>query len=1497
MGRALSRLVVGAGWALLVGLALLGVSLSAVVGLSSTALGGRFAAGLLSRQVEATLAGRMAVEEVTVLPHGGLGLRGLRVYDPDGHLVLQASRARLFPDLTRLRGREVGLVVELDGPSFLLETGPDGGVSLVRAFAPAPSAAGSSWTLRLERLTVRGGELWWRRQDRSTAVEASGLDVDAEGTSGPAGGVLALHLRAAVLAPLPGPLELDGAARLQGDRLEVPVLKASLGSSALEVLAEGNLATHAFRAVARRLELGAAEARRLVPSLAPGGDLAGTAYAESNGALATVTLEGGPAGAGSPGGTGRISLAARLPLAAPALGFDVALAALDPSRLLAEAPPGQLTLTARGAAAGHALADGTGRLALQVAPSRLRHGELGPLALTARADRGLVEVEKVEARLPGLTVTGSGRWRDGRAVGGDLAIEAADLARLGSNLAALTGQPLPVLGGRLRARVTLAGSAAAPTLTATVEAPLLTAGVARVEAVTLSLDAAGPLSAARGRLAGSAARASVGATEARRLELAAALVDDQATLSLSGLLGGSGSDPVKLNGAARLAADRHGALVRALSLDWPGARLALVGPASVTFAPLGVDRLELASGARRVVLSGGLGPKDRLDVRLEARRLDLSQVPRDLLPSEEAIRGDLTVDVHATGTTRRPSLAGHLTVAGGEVRGLSGLELLGDLRWDAAAARLAGSLRLRRAAGGVLDLAADLPLPLAQARPGERLALTVEASAWPVEALRQAAEVDAPVNGTLGGRLALSGTVAAPGVKAALALDEASLEDLGPLAAAVALEQAGGAVRVSGAARLGGDPLLTLDVRLPLDLAGLLRRPEATARGLRQAPLTGSVEVPGLELAAVAGKAGLPEGLAGTVRGSLALEGSLAAPRFKGTASLAGGAVSGYRDLSGSVELVAAADRTALALRASIGDAEALRLDAALGAAVERLSDRVVLRSAPLSLQATVPPLPLARVAGPVVPLSGTVSASLAVKGTLASLEGRLDLAGEAVEVEGRPLGDLTAAVRLEAPTATAELSVRPTAGGVLQAGATLAAPLGLAADWEALRRAPATLRVTSDQLDLGFLPAATAGLVRTASGLLTVDLTASGPLEGLRPRGTVKLKGGRLAMAELGEWSELVLDASLGEGAIEVSRLGARRGAGSLSGHLSVHDLGAPLARLDGQLVLKELTVARAGMEVATFDFPLELAGTWSDDLLDTTVTLPGGTIRLPKKSPRTLQSLEARSDIQVGRPKAKRAPWFLGATRAGQGAVRRRPFELRCHLIVPGKLFVKGKDPAVDVELKSDSTWRLVGGELLADGSLDLVRGTAEPISGRVFHLERGRVTFAGGGWKEGQLDVMARYDNPAAVATVTVGGTVAKPVIALSSRPVMDEPSIAMLIATGRAELKLNTSEVGTLTAQDAGMAAASLAVTMAFKGLVADKLPVDQISLDPNTLRAGKYLTERLFVGYARRFEAKPEKGENPNEVKAEYQLSPRWTFELRYGDAQAGDGSLIWSKDY
>ncbi len=199
--------------------------------------------------------------------------------------------------------------------------------------------------------------------------------------------------------------------------------------------------------------------------------------------------------------------------------------------------------------------------------------------------------------------------------------------------------------------------------------------------------------------------------------------------------------------------------------------------------------------------------------------------------------------------------------------------------------------------------------------------------------------------------------------------------------------------------------------------------------------------------------------------------------------------------------------------------------------------------------------------------------------------------------------------------------------------------------------------------------------------------------------------------------------------------------------------------------------------------------------------------------------------------------------------------------------------------------------------EGAVDVVRGTVDPIAGRHFAVQRGRVQFTGGPPSAALLDVEATYDNPVAKVTVTVAGPLSKPEVKLSSQPPLDDAQIAMLIATGQTELKPGAGGVGTLSGEEAGKAALAALATQAFKNLVANKLPLDTVALDSGALRAGKYVTDRIYVGYTRKFSADPAKGENEDELRVEYKISPGWTFESRYGNAQAGGASLVWSRNY
>jgi translocation and assembly module TamB len=280
---------------------------------------------------------------------------------------------------------------------------------------------------------------------------------------------------------------------------------------------------------------------------------------------------------------------------------------------------------------------------------------------------------------------------------------------------------------------------------------------------------------------------------------------------------------------------------------------------------------------------------------------------------------------------------------------------------------------------------------------------------------------------------------------------------------------------------------------------------------------------------------------------------------------------------------------------------------------------------------------------------------------------------------------------------------------------------------------------------------------------------------------------------------------------------------------------------------------------------------------------------------------SSSARPDIVIGE-----APPAVGTGEGGPegapGAGRTRTDELAVTLRVRADgVLVKSDQPRVHVEVRTDSTWEVTSTPVKASGTLDVVLGSFEPVAGRIFKVVRGRVAFSGGEIGEGQLDLAADYDAMTTKVHATVGGTVRSPKLRLTSEPPLDEAALAMLIVTGKTELTVGGTSGATsgsaLTAQDAGMAAATAVANRIFEEQLGEKMPLDTLVLDTRAVTAGKQLTDRVFVSYVRRFDARPELGENTDEVRVQYHLTQRWTLETRYGNAGAGGASIMWQKDY
>ncbi|HET6436467.1 MAG TPA: translocation/assembly module TamB domain-containing protein [Anaeromyxobacter sp.] len=1500
-------------WAALVSLALAGLAISAAVAYAGSPLGRRAVASALIRLVSDQVAGKLELGEVEVNSAGTITVRDLRAFDPDGQMVLQVDRLLFSVDVRRLRSKAIGLEVELEGAEVLMQEDEQGRLSLARAFAPAHPAPPvarrgspappwrdplSGWTIRLRRLTVRRSDLSLKDAAGRTRLELTDLAIDSRAILGPGRGRAEVAFRGEGVSPVPGALELELRVLLDGDRLRVPFLDAQLGGTGVSGTADLDLERRSGRAALTKARVARRQAQELLKGTPSGADLDFSAYAEADGRAATLAVRVEPVAAGGAGG-GEAAVAVRLD-GSRAVGFEVATKALDPSAVHSAAPKGSVTLSAHGGLAGESFLAARGNLDLTIAPSRLRQGELGPAAAVLRLDRGSWQASRLSISAPGVHLAGSGSYRPGGDASGTFTAEVLDLSEAAGNVSKLLGGEAPKLSGRARIEASLSGSARAPVVSATVRAPALALGAERAESLEARIEASGPFRSGQVRLEARVKRIASGARElARALFLEGALSPlpegegTAASLSLQGLAPSLGNEPLSLKAEATLPRGGKAVHLSTLALSYEKARWALEAPATLDLGGPRVDRLALVSGERRIALEGGLAGRRTLDVRLEVEKLDLGDLPAALLPPGEGLAGEISLDARATGTTAHPTVQGQVHLEGGGFRTERGIGLHGTVRYDGAARRVAGKLSLRRGGGGSIDVDAELPLAFGS-KGGEPLSATVRAEGLPAAAILALLGQSQPLTGEVRADLRLSGTLASPRLHVEAGVAEGSYRDLAGIEVLLTADAgANGAAQVELA--LAGRPSLRLEAHAPLSLAALLKEPGRTLGRLGEERVTADADFLGLDLSALSGRLGLPPGVRGELTGQLHLEGPPLAPRGKATLEVAGCSWSDYEDISAHLEVLAKDEGVEARLSARLGAQDLLDLRAALGAPPERLAHRAGLESAALSADATVPAVELERAAGSAgVELGGLVEARIRAGGTLSRPSLDLEASGRSLKLKGRPVGSLHLVGRAVGDEATAEATLDPPNGGRLTATARVNAPLSLDLSPEMLRSRPAEVRVRAEEVDLGFVPAAFPALVRAAAGRFDADLSAAGPLGDLSPRGTVRLRGGRLALIEYGDWERISLDGDITADAIEVKSLEAHRGEGSLELRAALKGLTTQRAQLDGRLETRKLTVSRAGMDVATVTLGVKASGTYQDRHLDARLDLPEGLVRLPDKLPRELQSLEKRPDIIIG----ARPPPRSTAREVGPPAGR--PFFLTARLVSPGKFVVQRESPRVRVELKADVTYEYQPTGNYMSGTVEVVRGTVEPLSDRRFDVGRGRLTFTGGPPQAAVLDIEAQYQATAAniTVTVTVTGPVTKPEINLKSQPPMDQGQIALLIATGQTDLRAGA--VGGAAASDPARAAAAKAGFAVFNTFIRDQLPfaAGDVSLDASAAKVSGYIPgTKIYVGFTRRFDADRQQGENEDEVRMDYAIAPHWTLEGRWGNANTGGASLIWSKDY
>lgn len=1446
---------------------------------------------VLSR-VGRVIAGELKAGRVEVNPGGFVLVRDAELLDPEGRRVafIGELRARVaVGELLRQRVRVESLGIK--DAELLLAGGPDG-INIARAFAlkqkgpeEAEEPGGQfGWDIQLERGLISGLRFAYRAAPEAepvTELRETSLAVSGHYRHGELRGEVGARGR--LLAPVAGPFSLvggvtGGSEAAPYDPLQFERVALEVGGSRLQLA--GSLDGGALQVAIREAFVRKDDLLSFVPQAPVAGDLtaSGTASLDSNRAQARLLV---------PVGEGSLAVKAAADLSPLSAQASVELSELDLSGAISGAPPTRLN----GSLGAHYRLDpgeaGRGELELSLRGSRVRGARLESARAKVEVEGEGAKLRSLIVSLPGGQVEAAGAL-DAKRLDARATVRLADLGALSGAVAQALGTQVTGVAGRGRLEVSASGPWSGLQVGVNGELERLTAGSLSFDGLVVKgrlPDASRPflLAAdvhARGGKAGelpfSDLRAKV---EANRRDFSA----DLTTKGLAGLT-------AHLGGA--LDPGVQGGRIARLLLEAGDAKWVLERPARVDLRDgFRVDRLELSSGGQRLELRGGLSGS-RLEASAHGVALDLAALPAIAVPRDWKLAGLVGLDAKVTGTTSRPRVEASLDGRGLGFQTLRGVDVTAKVELSESQ-QLSGEATVRKA-GARAQARFNLPTALFAAKAGTPLSAKLELSGLALADLREALGTE-QIEGALSGTVSLGGTVDKP--DSSIALQGSGLRYGAFPKAGLRLE-----------ARSAGRSDAKLELSLPRGKVSVDLRSGLPLLTLVRGPKAEELAAAALDLSVTADKVALeelPESVLGTrLLGEASLSahllGSLEAPRGEAKLKVTGGGVAEWRELGVEALLNLGADSVGLDASVHSGKERLVHLLGKMDAAPERLRTIEGLEKAPVFLTLKASSEQLARQLGERIPgLAGKLQAEAKLTGSLGAP--RLELKGSlaALTYDGKLLGDL----KLEAGHANGRTELAGTLesakGGVANVEAAVHAPLSLSGLRQGFDPAAARLEGTlrTSGLQVGLVEEFVDDL-RRVEGRLGADLKLRGTLASPLPEGTVTLRDGRFTLLGYGSYEQVTLDAKVGEKLIEIVGLSARSEKGSI-GLSAKAERDAPEApyRLGAALELRDFPLRINDRKIATLSGK---TAQWTGQIQGSKMALDVRLERLVAELPalvggKDLQALEPHPGIVV----------VTGEERPLEAKKGGAALDLRLHLQAPRNLWVQSSDARI--EAGADLTLTIQEGKTEMSGAVTTRQGTADVI-GRKFELARGHVSWAGDPPGNPKLEVIATHENTReqVKVKVTVSGEAAKPRIELSSEPPLNEQQIAILLATGRRELKRGSGNVAS------GSGAASVIGSFAADRLrktLASKLPIDVLQVDIDDtglqsagatfragLEAGTYLTDDIYVGYRRNFGADTKK-ENTNEVRVEYQLTPRVNVESKYGDEQKGGVDVIFSKDY
>ncbi|MDQ2861476.1 MAG: translocation/assembly module TamB domain-containing protein, partial [Pseudomonadota bacterium] len=407
-----------------------------------------------------------------------------------------------------------------------------------------------------------------------------------------------------------------------------------------------------------------------------------------------------------------------------------------------------------------------------------------------------------------------------------------------------------------------------------------------------------------------------------------------------------------------------------------------------------------------------------------------------------------------------------------------------------------------------------------------------------------------------------------------------------------------------------------------------------------------------------------------------------------------------------------------------------------------------------------------------------------------------------------------------------------------------------------------------------------TMGAAQSLSGRVIAAGTLGGTLADPRALGTASLEGGRFQDAGTGlKLQAVTLRATLADNAVNISQFSGSDGAkGTLagSGRLSLAREGASSFRLDLErfrLIDNDLAQATASGSVAVnraADGKVKLSGALVVDHAQIAPNPPVATGVIPMDVVEIHKPFGA--DERFVAPRARTAPVALDVV-----------------FKAPRGVFVKGR--GLDVELSLDAH---VGGTTVQPtltGVARVVRGDYN-FAGQRFQIGDRGVVYLGSTAETIRLDLTATRDNPTLTAVIRIQGTAAKPIVTLTSTPVLPQDEVLSQVLFGASASQLSALQAAQLASAVSGLAGGGgFDIIGGLRNLAhLDRLAIGGTAATGTTVSGGKYISDKVYL------ELTGGGREGPGaqvewRVKKHLSLVSRLTSQ---GDSQL---SVRWRKDY